>query len=142
MLFHPARFCLSYLGVSALLLLFSLVVVVLFDLDAPGGAAAVVPLAAAMTEGQRYGIKSQARPASADMWHAAVKMTGLALVISLTYGVLLLTLFPAELQPVMRLPATVWLGFAAFLVVFHLIALRLGYSLGIRAALRSIGSSP
>ena len=108
MLFHPARFCLSYIGVSVLLLIFSLVVIVFFGLDAPGGAAAVVPLAAAMMEGQRFGVTARVRPASGTMWRAAAKMTGLALLISLTYGVVLMMVFPLELRPLMRLPADVW----------------------------------
>jgi hypothetical protein len=138
MIFNPRRYALMFLGLSVLISVLYFLLERFAGYDGGSGGSVVVPMIVAMTEGQNYLKDNAEAPAKSAMWKGAVLMSVVGFVLSIAYAAIAGLTFAPDLFTVMgEISLGIWAGAAAFTFVLFILVSRLGYGLGIRAALKA-----
>jgi hypothetical protein len=132
-----ARYVGVYFLIVAVMVLFTWIVVAVFDSRVPTGLASFLPpMIAALVEGQRFAMDHGTAPPKGRIWRAALRMTGVVLVINLFFfgGFLL---FQPEWMDMVQSHTLFVLMFGGALLLLVLLVNRFFYGLGIKSYLKS-----
>ena len=133
MIYRPRMYALVFLGLSVFVSVIFAVLDRFFGLGGGSGGSAVVPMLAAMVEGQAYFKTANEKPSGSEMWKASVGMTVIAFLVSIAIAVVMAFTIAPELTDIAKdLGAGILIGASAFMFVLLILMSRLGYGLGIK----------
>ena len=139
MIFRPVIYVASIVGLTVLLIVVGLVLERFAGISLPGSvSSAVVPMIAAMIEGQAYVTRAGTAPEKGAMWKAAGVMTLINIVVS---GVLVAIFAVATGVNIGALFAELGMGLiliaALVVVLLYFFMSRIGYGMGVNAQIKA-----